>query len=150
MLEVLRQFRVVVKSVRSHYQRVESQSGVSGAQLWAMAHIARHPGSRVGDLAQALAIHPSTASNLIGRLESMALVARERSGKDQRTVQLHLTAKGASALRRAPRPLIGVLQQALANLPESSLDALRRRLKELLGAMKTKDLKGRSTPLSEM
>ena len=65
MLEVLQQFRILVKSIRSHYQQVEARSGVSGAQLWALAHIAGSPGSKVGELARALAIHQSTASNLV-------------------------------------------------------------------------------------
>jgi len=151
MLDVLGQFRVVIKSIRHHYQRVERQSGVSGAQLWALAHIARHPGSKVGDLAQALAIHPSTASNLINRLVSMSLVARKREGKDQRVVRLYPTAKAAAVLKRAPQPLIGVLQQALADLPGASLDGLHLHLSKLIRTMKVKDVRARrSTPLSDV
>jgi DNA-binding MarR family transcriptional regulator len=150
MLDVLALFRVVFRSVRQHYQRVERRSGVTGAQLWALAHVAAHPGTRMGQLARALAIHPSTASNLVRRLESLGLVARERRGKDQRAVQLYLTAGGTRALRHAPQPLIGVLQQALSGLPARSLDGLRRHLQELIGTMKVKDLRARSMPISQM
>jgi hypothetical protein len=48
MLEVLEQFRVIVKSSRRHYQDVERRAGLSGAQLWALAQIAEQPGARVG------------------------------------------------------------------------------------------------------
>lgn len=150
MLEVLRQFRIVVRSVRRHYEQVERLSGVSGAQLWALAYVADHPGTKVGELARALAIHPSTASNLVGRLESLGLVVRARMGKDQRTVQLHLTAKGKDALKHAPRPIIGVLQQALSDLPDPSLETLHQLLAELIGAMKVKDTRGEAIPLSDM
>ena len=150
MLGVLQQFRILVKSIRSHYQQVENRSGVSGAQLWALAHVAGSPGSKVGELARALAIHQSTASNLVGRLESLGLVSRSRMQHDQRSVELNLTAKGARAIQRAPRPLIGVLQQALSNIPEASLDALHRHLGKLIVAMKIRDTRGRSIPLSEM
>ena len=150
MLGVLQQFRILVKSIRSHYQQVENRSGVSGAQLWALAHVAGSPGSKVGELARALAIHQSTASNLVGRLESLGLVSRSRMQHDQRSVELSLTAKGARAIQRAPRPLIGVLQQALSNIPEASLDALHRHLGKLIVAMKIRDTRGRSIPLSEM
>ncbi len=151
MLEVLGQFRVVIKSIRHHYQKVERQSGVTGAQLWALSHVSRHPGSKVGDLARALAIHPSTASNLINRLVSLSLVARKREGRDQRVVRLYPTAKAAAALKRAPQPLIGVLQQALSELPASSLDGLHLHLSKLIGAMKVKDVRARrSTPLSDV
>lgn len=150
MLEVLKLFRVLVKSIRGHYQVVENRSGVSGAQLWALSHVARNPGSKVGELARALAIHQSTASNLVGRLESLGLLARNRLRHDQRSVELTLTAKGRSAITRAPRPLIGVLQQALLDLPEARLDALHEHLGVLIGKMKLKDKQGRSTPLSDM
>jgi DNA-binding MarR family transcriptional regulator len=150
MLDVLAQFRVVFRSVRQHYLRVQRRSGVTGAQLWALAHVAGNPGTRMGELARALAIHPSTASNLVRRLEALALVARRRRGRDQRTVQLYLTGKGAKALSRAPQPLIGVLQQALSELPVRRLEALRRQLGELIGAMKVKDLRARTIPISLM
>ena len=150
MLEVLQQFRMLIKSIRGHYRQVEDRSGVSGAQLWALAHIAGSPGSKVGELARALAIHQSTASNLVGRLESLGLVTRSRVQHDQRSVKLVLTVKGVRAVKRAPRPLIGVLQQALSDIPEASLDALRRHLGKLIGAMKINDPRGRLTPLSEM
>src|SRR5438067_13494196 len=84
MLEVLEQFRIIVKSIRRHYQDVERRAGLTGAQLWALAQVADNPGSKVGELARALAIHQSTASNLLRRLEALELVARERQSHDQR------------------------------------------------------------------
>jgi len=150
MLEVLKLFRMLVKSIRGHYLVVENRSGVSGAQLWALAHVAHNPGTQVGGLARALAIHQSTASNLVGRLESLGLLARHRLRHDLRSVELTLTPKGKSALARAPRPLIGVLQQALLDLPEASLDALHQHLGVLIGSMKIKDKRSRSIPLSDM
>ena len=150
MLEVLQLFRILVKSIRGHYQVVENRSGVSGAQLWVLAHVADNPGSKVGELARTLAIHQSTASNLVGRLESLGLIERNRLRHDQRSVELTLTPKGRSALARAPRPLIGVLQQALLDLSEARLNALREHLGALIGTMKIKDTASRSTPLSDM
>ena len=150
MLEVLKQFRILVQSIRGHYQVVENRSGVSGALLWALAHVANNPGSKVGELARALAIHQSTASNLAGRLESLGLLVRHRPRDDQRSVELKLTPKGKSALARAPRPLIGVLQQALLDLPEANLGALHQHLGVLIATMKVKDKRGRAILLSEL
>src|SRR6476659_8029230 len=124
MLEVLEQFRVIFKSLRSHYREVQQRTGISGAQLWVLARIAASPGSHVGEVARALAIHQSTASNLLRSLERLRLVARERRGADQRNVQLYATGKGLRLLRRAPQPLIGVLQQALTDLPAPVLASL--------------------------
>jgi len=58
MLDVLRQFRVVIRTIKRHYQWVEQRCGVSGAQLWAMERIAATRGLTPGDLARELAIHP--------------------------------------------------------------------------------------------
>jgi DNA-binding MarR family transcriptional regulator len=151
MLEVLAQFRVVVKSIRSHYQDVERRAGLTGAQLWALSEIAKRPDCQVGQLAQALAIHQSTASNLLRVLAKLGLVTRQRRGKDQRHVQLSPTRKGLQVLKNAPQPLMGVLQQALSNLPGASLDSLHEQLAKLIKGMKIKALQAaRSTPLSDM
>jgi DNA-binding MarR family transcriptional regulator len=148
MLAVLQQFRVLFKSIRRHYQHVERRAGISGAQLWALAEVAANPGVEVGHLARTLAIHQSTTSNLLRRLQTQKLVSRKRQGEDQRTVQLFATGKGLNLLRGAPKPLIGVLQQALSDLPSGSLGVLHRQLSKLIAVMRAKDLEGRTIPLS--
>lgn len=151
MLEVLEQFRIIVKSIKRHYQDVERRAGLSGAQLWALAQVAETPGAKVGELARALAIHQSTASNLLRALEAQGLVTRERQGHDQRQVKLFASRKGLQLLRGAPRPLIGVLQQALSELPPSRLHALHAELAHVIGLMRRKSVAAaRSLPLSEM
>jgi len=151
MLEVLEQFRVIVKSIRRHYQDVERRAGVTGAQLWALAQIAGQPGGQVGELARALAVHQSTASNLVRGLEARGLVTRERGRRDLRHVQLYPSKKGLALLKAAPRPLIGVLQQALSELPAARLVALHAELAQVIALMKGKQVAAaRALPLSEM
>lgn len=149
-IEVLKQFRVLLRSIKQHYQWVEQECGLSGAQLWAMAEIADAPGLKVSDLAQQLGVHLSTASNMLRRLEDLDLVKRLRISQDHRVVQVELTAKGESVLLLAPRPLVGILQQALDELPQSRLDSLHADLEELIRLMKFKDVDAHSTPLSEI
>lgn len=149
-LEVLKQFRVLLRSIKRHYQWVEQECGLSGAQLWAMAEIAATPRIKVTDLARQLGVHLSTASNMLRRLEELALVKRMRIGKDHRVVQLQVTAKGEKILRIAPRPFVGVLQQALAELPQARLDSLHADLGEVIRLMKFKDTKAGATPLSDL
>ncbi|HEX9396746.1 MAG TPA: MarR family transcriptional regulator [Burkholderiales bacterium] len=151
MLEVLEQFRIVFKSIRRHYQSVERRAGISGAQLWALSEVAGKPGLKVGELARGLAIHQSTASNLLRRLVGLGLVRRRRAGRDQRTVALYVTLQGLKVLRRAPQPRIGVLQQALSDLPPARLSVMHRELAKLVAVMQTKDIEAaRHVPLSEM
>ena len=151
MLDVLEQFRVIVKSIRRHYQTVEARAGISGAQLWALSQIAGQPGCQVGELARALAVHPSTASNLVRGLSARGLVGRERGARDLRHVQLYTSAKGRRLLAKAPRPLIGVLQQALSELAPERLRALHAELAHVISHMRRKQVAAaRALPLSEM
>jgi DNA-binding MarR family transcriptional regulator len=151
MLEVLEQFRVIVKSIRRHYQDVERRAGVTGAQLWSLAQIAQQPGGQVGELARALAVHQSTASNLVRDLERLGLITRERRGRDLRHVQLYPSKKGLALLKSAPRPLIGVLQQALSELPAARLAALHAELAHVIALMKGRQVAAaRALPLSDM
>lgn len=150
-MEVLEQFRIIVKSIRRHYRDVERRAGVKGAQLWALAQVAEKPGSKVGDLAKALAVHQSTASNLLRVLERQGLVTRERQARDQREVRLFATKKGLKVLKGAPRPFVGVLQQALSELPAARLHALHVELAHVITAMRRKAVTAaRELPLSEM
>ena len=149
MLSALMCFRAVIASTREHYRWVERRCGVSGAQVWALAQIAASPGMKVGDLASQLAIHQSTASNILEKLEQAGLVTRTRLSEDRRVVTLSLTAEGRKVLRRAPKPLRGALQEALLNLPLPRLATLGKELAVLNRHMKATAV-NRSTILSDL
>jgi len=150
MIAVLKQFRVLVRSMDTHYRRVEERSGLGGAQLWALAEIvgARH--LTVGDLARKLAIHLSTASNLVKRLESMGLVERTREGEDQRVVTISATATGKKRLQKAPKPSAGILQKALMDMEARELRALHTQLEKVLQRMGRVDRRAASTPIGDI
>ncbi len=149
-MAVLQQFRFIFKSVKKHFQWVEQETGVSGSQLWALAHIAAAPGLRVTELARALVVHQSTASNLIDRLVQRNLVRRERTSTDQRVVRLYATPRGQTIVARAPRPFEGVLPDALRRLPHGDLRALDGLLKSVAQLMRVRDASGRHTPLADI
>ena len=150
-VEVLEQFRIIIKSIRRHYQDVQRRAGLKGAQLWALAQVAEQPGVKVGDLARSMAIHQSTASNLLRALERQGLVTRERHAGDQRQVKLFPTKKGLKVLKGAPRPLIGVLQQALSEMPPARLHALHAELAHVIALMRSKAITAaRELPLSDI
>jgi MarR family transcriptional regulator, organic hydroperoxide resistance regulator len=135
-LAVLMKFRLVVNAVKRHFQWVERQCGINGAQLWALWEIKRTPGLRVSALARLLAMHQSSTSNLVDRLVRAGLVEKTRTGGDQRVVALTLAKKGAALLAKAPKPARGILAEALHELPPAALAQLDRSLGVLLKAMK--------------
>ena len=147
---VLRQFRVIFRSVKKHFQVIEKQCGIGGSQLWALATVSARPGIRVTELARQLSIHQSTASNLIEQMTRLDLLRRERDTADQRVVRLHATARGAELLTRAPQPLTGVLPDALAQLDATELAALQASLARLLQVMRVRDESAEHTPLADL
>ncbi|WP_287365877.1 MarR family transcriptional regulator [Thauera sp.] len=131
-LSVLQRFRVLIRTAQRHSQWIERQSGVTGAQLWALQELAEAPGLRVGELANRMALHQSTASNMVDRLETAALIRKERTSADQRVVRLYLTDAGTALLGRAPSPARGVLPEALRLLDPEALGRLQGELDGLL------------------
>ncbi|MEP7102178.1 MAG: MarR family winged helix-turn-helix transcriptional regulator [Burkholderiales bacterium] len=145
---VLRRFRVVFNTVRTHFQQVEKKAGVGGAQLWALSIVRSAPGVGVSGLAAALDIHQSTASNLVKALVERGLIAASKEGADRRKVQLRLLPAGTRVLRRAPGPFAGVLPEALASLDARALARLDRSLAELITALGADD-RAKNIPLGQ-
>jgi DNA-binding MarR family transcriptional regulator len=143
---VLRRFRLVFNAIKSHFRAVETKAGISGAQLWALSVVRNQPGIGVGELARAMDIHQSTASNLLRGLLDAGMVVAAREGTDRRAVQLHATARGTRVLAKAPGPFSGVLPQALARLDKRTLTRLERDLDQLIVELGA-DERGANIPL---
>lgn len=145
---VLRRFRLVFNAVKSHFRAVETKAGISGAQLWALSVVQAQPGLGVGELARAMDIHQSTASNLLRALVDKDLVIAGREGADRRAVQLKVTARGARVLAKAPGPFSGVLPEALARLDKRTLARLDRDLAAVIAELGV-DERGANVPLGD-
>jgi DNA-binding MarR family transcriptional regulator len=145
---VLRQFRIVFNAVKMHFREVEKKAGLAGAQVWALSVVRDRPGIGVGDLAKAIDIQQSTASNLLKSLLEQGLVAADRTGDDRRAVQLHISAKGLQVLRKVPGPFTGVLPDALAQLDRLTLARFDRDLRKLIDILGG-DKRGEGIPLGQ-
>lgn len=148
-MEVLQQFRELFRVSQRHFQRIEARCGVSGAQLWALSELDRRPGLTISELARTLSIHLSTSSNLLDKLEQQSLVRRERRSKDQRLVRVYVTARGKKLLAKAPRPVEGVIPDALGRLPVSALRRLHGDLAALLELASARSARDAMKPLAE-
>jgi DNA-binding MarR family transcriptional regulator len=148
-VRVLRRFRLVFNAVKTHFQQVEKKAGVGGAQLWALSLIHSQPGMGVNQLAMAMDIHQTTASNLVKALVGTGMLMVEKKGSDRRTVQLHVLPKGEQVLDKAPGPFAGVLPGALARLDSDTLDRLDADLAALIGELQA-DENAAGIPLAQM
>lgn len=148
-VQVLRQFRVVFNAVRTHFQQMEKQTGIGGAQVWALSEIGANPGLSMNSLARSMDVHQSTASNLVRQLVKRELVLTEKSTADRRGVCLYLTPAANVLLKLVPGPHQGVLPQALRQLPPETLAHLSRGLSELIPALHADD-SASNTPLADL
>ena len=135
----LRQFRIVFNAVKTHFRQVEKDTGLGGAQVWALSLIQMSPGLGTGEIAARMDIHQSTASNLIKVLFNKELVTMSRSSADKRAVELRITPEGRKALKKMPGPFEGVLPNALRQLDEATLANLNRDLEKLVGLIAADD-----------
>ncbi len=149
-VRVLRQFRIVFNAVKTHFRQVEKEASVAGAQLWALSVIGAQPGIGVNELARAMDVHQSTASNLVKTLIVRRLIVAGKDGADRRTVALRLSEQGGQILSTAPQPFAGVLPEALAGLSAATLARLEQDLAILIGALAEVDDRSANTPLSDL
>lgn len=147
-IRVLRRFRLVFNSVKTHFRQVEKKAGMGGAQVWALSVIAHMPGITVGGLAREMDIHQSTASNLVRGLIEAGAVSASKDGADRRTVRLTLLAAGSRVLKRAPMPFTGVLPAALHSLDAATLARLEKDLNKLITVLHP-DKRGARIPLAD-
>jgi DNA-binding MarR family transcriptional regulator len=148
-VRVLRQFRLVFNTVKTHFQQMEKRAGLGGAQVWALSVVRDRPGIGVNDLARALDVRQPTASNLVKALAEQDMIEVRKDERDGRAVMLHLRPTGSRVLRRVPGPFTGVLPEALAALDVATLERLEEDLAvliKLLGA----DERGANIPLSQI
>jgi len=145
---VLKNFRIIFRSVQTYSRCVEKESGVSAAQLWMLWELYNEPGLTVSRLANVLSIHQSTCSNMLDKLQQKGLIFRDRNSSDQRVVRLFLTESGAALLEKAPRPAQGALADVLLRLPDSALVDLDSGLVQLVAALKVKDKEDGMIPIT--
>jgi DNA-binding MarR family transcriptional regulator len=135
----LQNLRIVIRSAQRHSAEIERQCGVSGAQLWVLQELADQPGLRVGEIAALLAIHQTTASNLVDSVVKLGHVDKQRGDSDRRVVRLTLSAQGAALIAAAPQPTRGLLPAALARLDAAQLDQVNGGLAVLLASLVSAD-----------
>ena len=103
------------------------------------------PGIGVGDLARAMDIHQSTASNLLRALLEADLVVGRGRGRPPRRAAACDRAR-RRVLAKAPGPFAGVLPEALGRLDKRTLARLERDLEALIKELGA-DERGANIPL---
>ncbi len=146
-LDTLQSLRLIFASARRHDAEVRRAVAISGSQLWALSEVARREGMGINDLAERMALHQTTASNLAIALVKSGFVQRVRDGSDRRFVHLYVTAVGRRILSQSPGPHPGLLVDALRNIDLPHLRRLRRELAALVRLMRRTNANAAGEPL---
>jgi MarR family transcriptional regulator, organic hydroperoxide resistance regulator len=138
-VDIVNALRRIVRAIELYSQEVFKSFGLTGPQLWALKTLSRRGALAITDLAEALAVQPSTLSVLVDRLERRGFVRRLRPREDRRFVEIALTPAGAALAARAPEPAQGRLLHGLRGLSPRELRAIQssvNRLGEMMEASK--------------
>lgn len=102
-----------------------AEDKITMPQYRALVLLGSRGGQNVGALANALAIHPSTATRLCDRLESKGFITRAPSAESRREITLTLAPAGARLLRTVTARRRTEIQEILVRLSRDE----RRRLR---------------------
>jgi MarR family transcriptional regulator, organic hydroperoxide resistance regulator len=133
--KIVHGLRRIVRALHSYSQDVYRAYGLTAPQLWALKTLQMEGPLPAGRLADALVVHQSSLSVLIGRLEKRQLVHRIRTPQDRRYVRIALTKRGVALASRAPEPAQGRLLHGLREMTRSEVRSIRRGVDRLVEAM---------------
>jgi DNA-binding MarR family transcriptional regulator len=128
------------RAVMKAYTPLLEPLGLTYPQYLAMVALWESEPLKVNELAERLSLDSGTLSPLLKRLEAAGLVERSRSVKDERSVEIALTAAGRNLQKKAPEvvsrisDLFGLktedmrrLQKTLRSIGERMEDSLARK-----------------------
>ena len=111
------------------YKPLLAVLGITYPQYLVLLALWQHSPQGVGELGERLSLDSGTLTPLAKRLQAMGLVSRNRSKRDERNVEISLTAAG-KRLRAHAEPLpLCIMQLSGCQLPQ--LESLTRELKGL-------------------
>src|SRR5215212_97054 len=106
--------RSVVRALRINTRAIESQMGISLAQLFVLQQLAERPANSLNDLADRTATHQSSVSVVVRRLVDNGFVSRTTSPLDKRRIEIAVTPSGRALLAGAPTTIQIQLMTALS------------------------------------
>lgn len=115
--------RVAIARLSRRLRRHEL-AGLTPTQLAALATVERSGPLRLGDLAAAEGVAPSTLTRLVSVLEEYGYVQRDPDPRDARASTLAITPKGHDVLENLREETTAFLTQSLRTLSDGQVAAL--------------------------
>jgi DNA-binding MarR family transcriptional regulator len=128
--------RSVVRALRINTRAIESQMGISLAQLFVLQQLADRPATSLNELAERTATHQSSVSVVVRRLVESGYVSRTTSPLDKRRIEIDVTPTGRALLAGAPITIQTQLMTSLRGMSIGDQTALADLLERWLRAAK--------------
>jgi DNA-binding MarR family transcriptional regulator len=136
-IDVANELRPSLLQLNRRLRRELAPLGITGGQAALLHTVRTHPGIGVRELADLEGVSTPAMTAYVDRLQAAGLLARRKSERDRRRVELELTEDGLRLLRSARRRRTAWLAARLRRLSseelasvEAALPALRRLLAE--------------------
>ena len=111
--------------VRARLDELLEPHGLTTLQYTALTVLDRHPGITSAELARNSFVRAQTTAQMIGTLESLGLLSRERDEASKRQNLLTLTDEGRAIVRELRDPVAALERSMIAGLNASTVTALR-------------------------
>jgi DNA-binding MarR family transcriptional regulator len=129
--QIEQQLTVLMRRVqRIHMSTSSGDISLERSAYGIMCKLADEGPQRLGALAVAFGLDPSTITRQVQALEEIDLAQRTTDPSDRRASILDLTENGRDVLERTRAHRRGKLQEALSDWPQVDLDDFARLLKE--------------------
>ncbi|HXY12749.1 MAG TPA: MarR family transcriptional regulator [Thermoplasmata archaeon] len=138
----------VLRSVLRRVHPTLDAEGISMGQFWALHLVSSLGSTSVSAVARHLSLSAPTVCANIDQLEAARLVARHRSQRDRRAVELTLTPKGRRVEARVWARIGEVMTEAIAEagLPPNDIATTVRVFRELDRQLQTGETPGGAVP----
>jgi DNA-binding MarR family transcriptional regulator len=133
----LRAIRRVLRAADQGGRKLATATGLTPSQLLVLQEIDRRRQTTPSAVAKQLQFGQATVTNIVDRLEELALVTRSRDESDKRQMVLRIADGGQAILEKAPDSLQVRFQGRFEALPaweQAMILAALERLGELLDA----------------
>lgn len=130
--EIIDDIRRIFQVLTEQSKRIETETSLTGPQLWVVKMLEESSPMKVSDLARRMYLNPATMVGLLDRLEAKGLVRRARSEQDRRVVLIDLTEQGRELVGRSPEVAQSLLVKGLELTTEQKLSNISDGLEHIV------------------
>lgn len=130
--EILHSFHAIRNITKTRALHLDHQSHITHSQWFVLTMIQHFKKRSIKDIAQALEMSSSAATQLVNGLVQVGLVIRQEDPKDRRLVQLELSPKGKKHLTATKEKRINEMAEIFDALTDKELEEFVRLHKKVL------------------